>query len=1000
MAAVDCPGSKPVDPARTYVPLMVVLVAVCTGIVADRYLRFALGLWAGFSIGSLVGWLFCWAWRRDWLASGMLLLAVAGAGGAWHHLWWRIYNRWEIARYVIAVKEELAGSVQPGELTEAIFQPEISESGSGIISEPDCQALWSKAVPVALEGVVQSVPYAVPLASISRWQREQDLHWFRFQTAVTRIRDQRHWRPVSGRVVVWVGARRLEELTGRFGLGDRVRIFGQLARIAPPANPGQYDFAESMRSYRILCSVRCFGPECIELLTPAAWYRPDRLLEAFRRHCAERFQWYVSESLKDSDFSDQWLAETGGADGSERVVFSLPRQQLSATGQLAATILLGLREELPPDYTEPFVRTGTVHLLAISGLHVGMVVLMVSWLMRLVGASRTIEILAIACGCLMYMFLSGARPPTVRATVLVELACLAALAGRQPLNWNTLAAAGLVILAINPTELFRLGTQLSFLSVGGLFLLGSKYRLGEHLLPKMSPQAQSAPTVWWERIEKLFVPHRPLAKDWASSWQLLRRWKQYVWTWLGPLDSSDPLDRLILRSMSRTERAVRWLIHTFGFILASGAVIWGVVTPLIMARMHLCPLSGLLLNALAWIPMMAAMVSGFLFLALGWVWEPLAQLLAGSCSLSLYSLKTLIDWAAHLPGSYFWTPGPAGWWLLGFYGGLAAWLIWFRSGFRLRWAVVVLVSWIALGLGASTVLGAFRAKERGQWECTFLSVGHGLAVVLHLPDGQTWLYDAGATAPAGRTAEIIAGYLWSRGIRQLEAVFLSHPDQDHYNALPELLERFRIERVIMPAGMLRQIGQLRKKYEKSLEPRSLPASIGSPNRFVESAAGSIPPELELYLAICRKNTQIYIIHAPWQWQPEADTTCWVFHPPVEGIPGNDNANSLVLAIQAYGRRLLLTGDLEPPGMQRLLAQSPWDCDLLLAPHHGSRKSMPEQLARWCQPEWVVISGGRVLSTPLTEHIYRSAGARVYHTARHGAVFAKLDRHQLHLQTHW
>ena len=101
--------------------------------------------------------------------------------------------------------------------------------------------------------------------------------------------------------------------------------------------------------------------------------------------------------------------------------------------------------------------------------------------------------------------------------------------------------------------------------------------------------------------------------------------------------------------------------------------------------------------------------------------------------------------------------------------------------------------------------------------------------------------------------------------------------------------------------------------------------------------------------------------------------------------GNDNANSIVLAIECEGRRILLPGDLESPGLEAVLAEEPWDCGVLLAPHHGSRQSNPPGLARWSAPEWVVVSGSLNDYQPETEATYVAVGAEVLHTGRAGAV---------------
>ena len=116
----------------------------------------------------------------------------------------------------------------------------------------------------------------------------------------------------------------------------------------------------------------------------------------------------------------------------------------------------------------------------------------------------------------------------------------------------------------------------------------------------------------------------------------------------------------------------------------------------------------------------------------------------------------------------------------------------------------------------------------------------------------------------------------------------------------------------------------------------------------------------------------------------------VVHPPRRGVLGSENANSVVLAVEYRGRRLLLPGDLSSPGLDDVLAEEPWPCDVLMAPHHGSRASDPPGLAAWCRPRWVVISGTVRFDPASTTEAYRATGGQVLHTGRVGAVLVGVD----------
>jgi competence protein ComEC len=202
----------------------------------------------------------------------------------------------------------------------------------------------------------------------------------------------------------------------------------------------------------------------------------------------------------------------------------------------------------------------------------------------------------------------------------------------------------------------------------------------------------------------------------------------------------------------------------------------------------------------------------------------------------------------------------------------------------------------------------------------------------------------------------ISAVLWSRGITHLDALVVSHADADHFNAIPDLLDRF-----------------------------SLGAIYVSPVMFED-----LPPAVrELRESIARAGVPLRDLYAGQRLATGAGTTIEVLHPPRSGVFGSDNANSIVLLIEHAGRRIMLTGDLEWPGLDYLLDEEPIDCDVVLAPHHGSPRSNPGGFADWSRPEHVVISGGRSLADiPTIESVkdsFRLRGAEVFHTADDGCV---------------
>ncbi len=322
--------------------------------------------------------------------------------------------------------------------------------------------------------------------------------------------------------------------------------------------------------------------------------------------------------------------------------------------------------------------------------------------------------------------------------------------------------------------------------------------------------------------------------------------------------------------------------------------------PLVLARFHVLSLAGIVANMLLWPLISVSLLSGFGVLLFGPHCPPLGSLCGWLCDGSFGLMEWGVNLGHRMPCGHFWLPGPPDWWLWGFYVALGFSVAFPRLRPRRRWCVGLLVVWIAAGFGAS----AWR-HDRSRLDCTFLSVGHGSAVFIEFPSGKTMLYDAGHMGDPSAGAREISEFLWDRGLTHLDAVVLSHPDIDHYNAVPELLEKFSVGAVYVSPIMFEQkndaVNELRAAIDRHRVPR---------------------PE----------------VRAGDRLQAGADCLVEVLHPPRHGILGSDNANSLVLAVEYRGRRIVLPGDLESPGLEDMLAEEPRQCEVLMAPHYGTQRT--------------------------------------------------------------
>jgi competence protein ComEC len=468
--------------------------------------------------------------------------------------------------------------------------------------------------------------------------------------------------------------------------GDTVRIYASYQRPTPALNPGEFDFASFERSERRWCGLNAESPQCVTVIAAARWWDA--------RHWLDRLRLQGN--------------------------FQLRRHLSPARAALASAVMLGEREYLDADRNERFLVTGTVHLLAISGLNLGILVY-VFWVLGRTGLlSRRGTLAAAIMFSVTYAMLTDAEPPVLRAAVLITVVCLARWSGRPVSPWNVLAAAAIVVLAWNPTWLFHVGAQLSFLAVAVL--------------------------AWFQPLLIIAPP-------------------------------ADPLDRLILESRSSTYRACRTGLLVVWQVVVSGALVSLLTFPLVWRYYNLISPIGLLLNPLVWLPMSAALFSGFGVLTLSWLSPTLGGLSGGICDGSLWLMESIIAWGEPLRHGYCWLPAPPFWWVSTFYGVLTAVVAIPQIRPRWQWSAALLVAWTAIAFYLAMPLRSPQSTR--PLEVTFASVGHGAAILIELPDGRNILYDSGRLGSPLSGARPIAALLWSRGITHLDAVVVSHADSDH-----------------------------------------------------------------------------------------------------------------------------------------------------------------------------------------------------------------------------
>jgi competence protein ComEC len=259
-------------------------------------------------------------------------------------------------------------------------------------------------------------------------------------------------------------------------------------------------------------------------------------------------------------------------------------------------------------------------------------------------------------------------------------------------------------------------------------------------------------------------------------------------------------------------------------------------------------------------------------------------------------------------------------------------------------------------------------------QCTVLAVGHGACVVIRGPAGGVAMFDAGRLGGGAAAARTAVAALRQLGLRHVDHLLISHEDVDHFNAVPQLLEEIQVGAVWMGPRMLPGTPSHPPSNQPSDPPQPLPAEVA-----------------RLKAAIADSPARLGHVFAGQTIQLDSRCRLHVLHPPAQWSGSADNADSLVVRIEHAGHSLLLTGDIEGPGLERLFRLAP-PSDVLLAPHHGSPLSRPRQLAAQTAARWLIVSAGDPRVAPSVP------GCQVFNTARDGAVRVLIERSGVQVQS--
>ena len=584
---------------------------------------------------------------------------------------------------------------------------------------PHANQLWQQLGPVPQPTVIRGcIDRPVVLRNkgtgSSEFRQDEPQWQMQIELSIHQVRIGQAFQDSTGRVIVLIDGRDDTLLPG-----DEFEIYGTIQRFNPPTNPGQRDIRAFYRRKNLDARVNVTSPQqLIRLPAKRRWH-----------HNVVRFFANVSNRGREL----------------------LLQNTSDSSGPLAIALVLGLRDQVDAQTRDELLVTGTAHLLSVSGMHLAIVVLLASRIATLLKLPLSMEVLGVFVVCVFYAALTGARPPVLRASILVGTFLLAMWMKRTSRPLNTLSFAALILAIINPESIFHVGVQLSFLAVATLVLGGLR-----------PPRSNS------------------LADD-----------------------ATDPESRLrafVHQSRPRYLRCASRIVHVIGQAVWFSACVTAMTLPLVWYQFHVVTPISVITNVLLGPLLFASLASGVATIACGMVYEPLAIFPGAVCDQTLHFMRSIIEAAADVSYGHVWLPAPPGWWVGLFYVAMvASLLITTRSSIASRLRYV----WIAVWIAVAWVLATTRPSlAPDAVEATFVDVGHGTCVILRLPNERVWLYDCGWMGNRANRSRVIDEALWSLGVTDIEGIILSHADSDHFNALPSLLERFDVRSILTPPGML------------------------------------------------------------------------------------------------------------------------------------------------------------------------------------------------------
>lgn len=634
---------------------------------------------------------------------------------------------------------------------------------------------------------------------------------------------------------------------------------------------------------------------------------------------------------------------------------------------LLVAMLLGDKEDLDGNTKELYQRNGIIHILSISGLHITLIGMGIYKLLRRLGLKIGV---AAVCGgvflCL-YGVMTGMSLSACRAIGMYLIRMMAEIVGR---SYDMLTALGVMaafLVGNNPNNLCNAGFLLSFSSILGIGIMYPVLLVDESLPLEERAKKEKYEPVAWKRI-------------------------------LGDIGKTVG---------SGLKKA-----------FFSGVSITLFNLPIQLWFYYEIPVYSVLLNLLVLPFVSAVMVTGLVTMLV-----PGTGMIGTVAYVILKGYELVCECFEKLP-FHTWNPGkPQVWQMVMYYFFLLLVIAWVCGENGLCCTIRrFLGKYRVLGVGKVVVLalavGVFALHPSAKDRITFLDVGQGDCILLETREGEAYLFDCGSGNRKQIGEYVLLPFLKYHGIRRIDAVFVSHFDEDHCNGIRELLswrekEGIAIGDLVVPEVVERMLeegvstllpGQVSlQQAEYTLLPGrvSLPQAVshaiggfGDVNMSITyMSAGEIYPST---------GASILCLHPPQGYEEDGNASSMCFYVNVSGEESVDNLIGAFFSgedLPDVGYSILLTGDAEGEGEEGLLKEivkhNIRNVDVIKVAHHGSRNATGEALLEQVAPRMAVISCGRNnrYGHPHPEVIQRleETGCEIFSTATSGQVTVVFDK---------